>query len=569
MYLNFLLGAVIYAVVYILHALEDVGGPSLLIFSSVVTVILIITGSSLRRFLDKRAETLNTPGRRASLQHVLYSRESVLPLSLLAALYMNERISSETFLTVWNEKADLVILILIFSIIAEGIRESGYFRYMALRVISLASGPSRKIDEERLALSLFFLCSILSYFFTNDIVVLVITPIALEVCRRSKIKDARIVLVVVFIAANAMAMGLLIGPPKNIIVAREMKLDFFEYAAVMLVPSLLMVLVGLLFTSFLIRRYSGFGSYQVEVQMKYAKFTKNMRSWLTVHILTVAFVAANSFWGISFMYAGIIVIPASIFLIWKEYRRKNQGQALERRRVIYHIYERLFAHAPVQIFIFAFVFFAVSEQFGRLLFESHTSYLEVIEAYLQEGSFFVSFVIIAVTGLATNVLNDLPASALISEVLVAAGVSGLNDIFGSILVIQSFLVGLGVGAYLGPTATLAAIIWFHQMNRHESEDMINPTWLDMLRYGIVYFLLTVCAISLLLPILLPISIFLVAVSSQEGRGLSQYVFLEGTLLDGRVIFSLVVAVAIAFLGQKFLRKRLPNVGAMVKALIGR
>ena len=561
MYLNIFLGVAVYAAVDMLHTL-DLGGPLLLLLSSVVTVVLIILGASLRGFVSQRFNTKGADSEGASLLKVLFSRESILPLFLLAALYMNDQILPATILIVWEEKADLVILILMFSIMAEGIRGSGYFRYMALRVLDAASGSSREIDEERLAISLFFLCSLLSYIFTNDIVVLIMTPIALEICRYTKIRDPRIVLIVVFLAANTMAMGLLIGPPKNIIVARKMGLDFFEYAAIMLVPSLLMVFVGLLSTSLFVRRFRGSGTYKVEKLPK--KFTKSMRSWLTVYVLTVFFVVANSFWSLSFIIAGAIVIPGSILLVWRE----NRGQAIKWPKLMY---QKLFAHAPIHIFIFAFVFFAIAEQFGKLLFESNSSFLELTNAHLQESSFLVSATIISLTSFATNVLNDLPASALISEVLVAAGVHGLSDVFPNILFIQSFLVGLGVGAYLGPTATLAAIIWFHQMNRYKSERTKTPTWLDMLRYGSVYFLLTVCVTSLLLPVFLPISALVVAVLSLDSHSMAKYGSLEVILLDGTFLFSLAVAIAIAFWSQHLLRKSLPKgvVRTMMKALIGK
>ena len=559
--LNIFLGAVIYTSVDILHAI-DMDGLLLLLLASIITVVMIIVGSSLNGFFDERYRTRSADRNTASLLNVLFSRESVLPLFLLTALYMNDQISPAIFLTVWNEKADLVILILMFSVIAEGIRESGYFRYMALRIIDVASGLPGEIDLQKLTLSLFLLCSLLSYFFTNDIVVLIITPIALEICRFSKIRDARLVLIVVFIAANAMAMGLLIGPPKNIIVAREMGLNFFEYAAIMLVPSLLTAFVGLLATSLLARRFRESELHHLKIPVP--KFTRNMRSWLTVHILTVAFVAANSFWGVSFLFAGAIVIPGSIFLIWRE----NRGGSIKWHKFIYG---KLFAHAPIQIFIFAFVFFVVSEQFGRLLFESHYSHLEIAGTLLREGSLLTSGAIIAFTGFATNILNDLPASALISEALARAGIHSSSGIFNNILVIQSFLVGLGVGAYLGPTATLAAIIWFHQMNRYESQDVRNPTWLDMLRYGTVYFLLTVCATSLLLPILLPISALAVAVSPPQNHSLVQWGSLQATLLDVDLLFSLVVVVAIVFWIRNLLRRKLSIgiVRTVMKALVGR
>lgn len=547
--INLCLGILLAGLVFGVSYLFGVDGKiSILSISSCITVLLIIAGSQIESWFcrgvgSKSAQDLK-------MLDSLLSRESVLPLFLGVALWVSGYIGWESIMTVAEEKADLVFLILMFALVAEGIRESGYFKYVAHRVMRECMGNMGMGNMERLILSMFIVCGILSYLFTNDIVILVMTPVILEICRRTQFKNSKLLLVSIFFAANAMAMGLLVGPPKNIIVAREFDLNFIEYAVLMLIPSIFMLLIGVMATQVVIfirqsqKRLSE--SYTYEVLDKNVEFTQQMKGWGYLYIFTIVFVIANTFFALSFFVAFILISPIAIYLIWREFNFH-----LWNRNLWKQVYEKLIARLPVQIFIFALVFFTIAAEFTASFSES-----DIIVRFLigseNQNPFQLAAHNIAVSGILANLLNDLPTSALISELIADAGVVGVGGSQNDLMIIQSLLVGLGIGAYLTPIGTLAALIWFHIM-RNQGEDVETPSWVEMFLYGLVYFLMTFCIMTICIPAMLPLVLIL----------------LENESIDYIDLGLMMIVIFIYFLGTIMLiRKRKIPLWRLLAALWG-
>jgi len=497
--INLCLGILLTGLVFGVSYLFGVDGRiSILSISSCITVLLIIAGSQIESWFCRGAGSKSAQD--LKILDSLLSRESVLPLFLGVALWASGHIGWESITTVAEEKADLVFLILMFALVAEGIRESGYFKYVAHRVMRECMG-----NMERLILSMFIVCGILSYLFTNDIVILVMTPVILEICRRTQFKNSKLLLVSIFFAANAMAMGLLVGPPKNIIVAREFDLNFIEYAVLMLIPSIFMLLIGVMATQFVIfirqsqKRLSE--SYTYEILDKNVEFTQQMKGWGYLYIFTIVFVIANTFFAISFFVAFVLISPIAIYLVWRE-----SNSRLWSRDLWEQVYENLISRLPVQIFVFALIFFTIAAEFTASLSETDN----VVGFLIGSGNqnqFQLATWNIAVSGILANLLNDLPTSALISELIADAGVVGVDGSQNDLMIIQSLLVGLGIGAYLTPIGTLAALIWFHIM-RNQGEDVKTPSWVEMFLYGLVYFIMTFMIMTICIPVMHPLVLIL-------------------------------------------------------------
>ncbi len=94
---------------------------------------------------------------------------------------------------------------------------------------------------------------------------------------------------------------------------------------------------------------------------------------------------------------------------------------------------------------------------------------------------------IAAAGVLVNILNDLPAAALLTEVITNSALNVEGDFRN--VVIVSMLAGLNVGCYVTPIGALAGIIWFHQMRAEKErlnidDDTVNtPTRSGLLCYG--------------------------------------------------------------------------------------
>jgi hypothetical protein len=104
------------------------------------------------------------------------------------------------------DKYHIILLILSFAYIAISLDESGLFRFCALRIIVLSKGDGVKLFRLN-----FLLCSFLTYFTSNDIVTMTMSPILIYTCNFAKIRNGKALLISTFVAANTASTGLYIG----------------------------------------------------------------------------------------------------------------------------------------------------------------------------------------------------------------------------------------------------------------------------------------------------------------------------------------------------------------------
>jgi hypothetical protein len=104
------------------------------------------------------------------------------------------------------DKYHIIVLILSFAYIAISLDESGLFRFCALRIVVWSKGDGVKLFRLN-----FLLCSILTYFTSNDIVTMAMSPILIYVCNFAKIGNGKALLISTFVAANTASTGLYIG----------------------------------------------------------------------------------------------------------------------------------------------------------------------------------------------------------------------------------------------------------------------------------------------------------------------------------------------------------------------
>lgn len=118
---------------------------------------------------------------------------------------------------------------------------SGFFKESAAYVVKAAKG-----DGLQLLVYIYILCSFLTYFSINSIVIISLTPLIIHIGDCSTIQDVVPLLITQFIAANTAAMGLLVGSPTNIILGDALHLSFARYWVMMLLPTFVAVVVTLL-----------------------------------------------------------------------------------------------------------------------------------------------------------------------------------------------------------------------------------------------------------------------------------------------------------------------------------
>ena len=143
-------------------------------------------------------------------------------------------------------KIPIILLIQSFAYLSISLDISGFFKESAAYVVKAAKG-----DGRRLLVYIYILCSFLTYFSSNDIVIisltpLIMTPLIIRIGDCSTIQDVVPLLITHFIAANTAAMGLLVGSPTNIILGDALHVSFARYWVMMLLPTFVAVVVTLL-----------------------------------------------------------------------------------------------------------------------------------------------------------------------------------------------------------------------------------------------------------------------------------------------------------------------------------
>jgi len=138
-------------------------------------------------------------------------------------------------------KIPIILLLISFAYLSISLDISGFFKESAAYVVKASKG-----DGRRLLVYIYCLSSFLTYFSSNDIVIISLTPLLLHLGDCTTIQDMVPLLISQFIAANTAAMGLLVGSPTNIILGDALDLSFARYWVMMLLPTFVAVVVTLL-----------------------------------------------------------------------------------------------------------------------------------------------------------------------------------------------------------------------------------------------------------------------------------------------------------------------------------
>ena len=381
------------------------------------------------------------------------------------------------------------------------------------------------------------------------------TPIVLELCRQSHIRNARLLLLGQFVAANTLSMGLLIGSPTNIIVSSELGLSFADYFFLMFVPSVLAVAVSIVVlylidslfrrggTRFLNLDWRHGDYYTMPALVEQPAFTRLMAAWIVFFALVVISVAAVSQFEMSFFWVTVPTMFLALAAISVSSGALPQGSGIRGEDAVssrqpgspvYHKWGREFREClsslPLSIVPFALVFFAIADAVvADISFGAIFDWLAGLPAV---GTSFLSML---GTAALVNTVNDLPASAIVGEGLRSLGEGG--SVLHTIT-LQSTMVSLNIACYLTPIGALAGIIWFHIMRTETSGTHIEvPTRFGMTAYGILHFLATASTLAVLIP---SMNILLNWLTGQGQRNLTEIPSSEITIMMSAGVFLLLV-----------------------------
>lgn len=470
---------------------------------SLATISLIIYGERFR--LDRALEARGLPG-----------RDAFLPVVALVIALVMGAVQPGIIPEVIDSKLQIIVMILSFAILAEGISRSGFFAFAAYKIVHNCQG-----NTTTLTLYLYILTSILTLLTTNDVVVLVMTPVIISICANAGIRNARLLLLSEFVAANTMSMASLIGSPTNIIVGLGLKVTFFTYLLLMFVPAVLAGMLSLIVLDWVIKQCSKRGnwffgrwafdnSYRIPAIAHHLQFNGMMKRWLALFALSMVLVAVISGLKMSLLYAALPIAGVSLAVIYMETNRQNGHKAAS-----FSVAEQIKA-LPYSVFFFGMTFFIFSAQMVKLDYITQVV-VPFIKDHVLNDLVGASLGSIMASGLLVNLINDLPAAAFLTDLFQHIDAGGMH-IYMRLVLIQSLLVGLNIGCYVTPIGALAGLLWFNIIGREERrrqrqhaeaqqagldprplENIAMPDRCDLVRFGIINFMVVAIALGILMP----------------------------------------------------------------------
>lgn len=397
------------------------------------------------------------------------------PIALIFCIIVGIVNSSHIITSFYN---DFEIIVLIFSLafVAKGLSYSGIFRYIAYNIVIRSGGSTIK-----LIFYMFIFTSVVTLFTTNDIVILIITPILIEIAYQINIKNLLPLLLPQFIIANTISMGTLIGSPTNIIISLETNLNFLEYLQIMIIPTLLSFISIFTVFYFLTKlntdNISVLPNFELKTNYKVPdkelKFNHTMRDWIIIFCILIILVTITTLYNLSLYWCSIPVIIISI-LYWSVSKNHNS---------IYKPVKKL----PYGVFFFGMTFFIFAESFSNtMVFENLVNQFSNLS---EKSSLTISII---GSGILVNIFNDIPASALIAQAI--SEIQFESTVLRK-LTYQAILSGLNIGKYLTQIGALAGILWFSTINTekkkhnktHNHKEKIFPKRKDLLKYGLLNF----------------------------------------------------------------------------------
>ncbi len=279
---------------------------------------------------------------------------------------------------------DINTIILLFSmmILNINLRLSGFFKIITSKIISLANTP-----KQLLAL-IIFSSGLLSALFLNDTIVIMFTPLILDITFSIK-RNPIPYLIALATSANVGSVATIVGNPQNMIIGIFSKISFVDFA-LRLTP---IALIGLIIIWLII-----IGIYRKEfkreelitpVEKDYRVFRPLLIK--SIIVLIIMFTAFNLRFPISLS----ALSGASLLLITRRIKP-----------------ERVFIEIDWSLLVFFSGLFIITHAINQYFISSISS----LESYSFTGNFISDFSI--VSAIISNIISNVPAVLILSPAVI-------------------------------------------------------------------------------------------------------------------------------------------------------
>ena len=307
--------------------------------------------------------------------------------------------------------------------------EAGMFAYLAGALVNKFGH-----NQKKLFLTLYLTVSILTVFTSNDIIILTFTPFICYFAKNAGI-DPMPYLFGEFVAANTFSMVLIIGNPTNIYLAGSAGISFFDYTAVMLVPTLLAGVVAFGILWLLFRKQLRMPMTPTPSHAKIESRALVLIGVLHLGICTILLVL-SSYLGFE-MWLITLLFALSLFLCVLVHQR------LRRRKT--NILLHTLVRAPWELIPFVLSMFVI-------VLSLHTCGVTGnIAAFLGEDCAVLKYGVASF--FSANLINNIPMAVLFSAITENLSGAGMAP------ALYASVIGSNLGAYLTPIGALAGIMW--------------------------------------------------------------------------------------------------------------
>ena len=338
----------------------------------------------------------------------------------------------------------IIVLFFSMSFLSIILDELNFFEYLANKALKKANG-----SQIKLFVILYLLCSVLTVFTSNDIVILTFTPFIIFFSKNAKINPIPY-LVTEFVAANTWSLLFIIGNPTNIYIGANANISFLDYFKVMFLPTIFAGLTSLLILFLLFRNKlkENLDCTSEEIRIK-DKFLLVIS--LTLLVICIILLAISNYINLEmYLVSAICALTLLLFLIGNLVIRHD-------KTIIINGVKRI----PYSLFPFVISMFIIVLALENQGITDHLKdFLNNINTTFSYGT--TSF-------LSCSLINNIPMSVLYSSIT-----SNKASIYASI-------IGSNIGALLTPVGALAGIMWLSILKKHE----IKYSFLDFIKYGAV------------------------------------------------------------------------------------
>jgi len=426
-------------------------GIFFVVLAFIVAIFFIIRPTKIRVPFTGRTFTLD------------YAVGSILGVSLL--LVANILTPHQAFASLVGRAGfspySIIILFMAVAYIAISLDSTGFFEYLALKIVMRSGGDGRK-----LFFYFYLLSGFITLFTSNDIVILTLTPIIFYFGKHARIKILPY-LIAEFFAANIWSMCLYIGNPTNIIAASASGIGLIEYSVWMLLPTIAAGLTCMALLYLVFREHVNFKFKVPHVNPD--DFLKDRRcAFVTLAVFCLTLITLGlsplmglEMWVISLFFAAVLFIYDAGSAFSEYYNEKMtfyhvfKRYVLRQRTKIYQFRLHLIAERmPWKIIPFLLCSFIMVE--GLVV----TGATDVAAAFFSSlsSNIFASVISMGfLSSLAANLVNNQPMTVLFTKItessqFVMPASTKLASIF-------SLIIGSNLGANLTLIGALAGIMW--------------------------------------------------------------------------------------------------------------